>query len=107
MEAGLSARMTCALVRGLALLGVVMAVPTAAVADCSPAMVYDLQARGMPTWQIQQICGAKALPAPGAPAAVSATCATPSGTCALPKIALIGAPCWCTTATGQVAGSVR
>lgn len=78
-------------------------------AQCSQYAIEQMRRAGIPEWQIQRRCGA---PRPGqsrsiGPQAVQqgARCATPAVSCDTPA-GPVGAPCWCATPLGSVAGAI-
>jgi hypothetical protein len=57
-----------------------------AYAQCSPQAVLDMQRRGFPQWQIDNICGVfKPIPLPsnGPPAPISLRCLSQAGPCTM------------------------
>lgn len=80
-----------------------------AAAQCSQYAIEQMRRAGIPEWEIQRRCGP---PRPGqtrsiGPQAVQqgARCITPAVSCDTPT-GPVGAPCWCATPLGSVAGTI-
>ena len=83
-------------------------------AQCAPYIVQEMQFKGVPPWQIMQLCGPSAgqpnfqsSPNNGFAGALSQMCMTPQGNCLLPGPAPRGAPCGCATPYGGIQGMVQ
>ena len=71
-------------------------------AACTPQMLNDMQARGVPPQTIQQLCGGETSSSPNSQATV---CATQSGFCALQTKQPRGQTCTCPGPRGAVQGT--